>query len=329
MKRMRLKCSLLVVLFLVFGPHLLSQNNNSYLDYYQLINKAEILKNENNERKSLETYLTAFSKFDGFEGDYTEAIKLALKQENSEITFKLLKEKAIKTGWFADEELFDKVLLNKFFQTKLGIEYLKNKEDWFTQNRLNLDYKVVYLNNIIDATDQFVRSGFLSSSKNNFINDSLYFLTRVNVMEETDNKNFIQFKGFVNRNGFPGRSKFAGKSPLTTFIIHVFKYKNSIEKNCSVFEKEKFKYLDSIIKQQILIGEFSRDNYAYCYDYSLHADSITYFAYPRFTFNNGKREYINYAAIDPKNLNKRREEIGLMTIEEQCKILEVPLPPNY
>jgi hypothetical protein len=38
---------------------------------------------------------------------------------------------------------------------------------------------------------------------------------------------------------------------------------------------------------------------------------------------------INFPVIDPQNLNKRRAEIGLMSIEDQCKIYGVPLPPNY
>ncbi len=122
-----------------------------------------------------------------------------------------------------------------------------------------------------------------------------------------------------------------GKTSFTnTFIVHVFKFNKIYSKTASTFETERFYFLDSLLKKQILIGEFENERFAYCYDYSFSNDSVTYYAYPRYDFDvNGKLVYANYPIIDPQNLNKRRAEIGLMTIEEQCKILGVPLPPNY
>ncbi len=103
-----------------------TQTPKSYLGYYSLINQAEMLTFENKNEQALQKYLEAFKQYDGFEEDYSKAVKLALKQPNAEITFNLLKEKALKTGWFTDE-LFDKNKIDSFTQTKLGKLYLKNK----------------------------------------------------------------------------------------------------------------------------------------------------------------------------------------------------------
>jgi hypothetical protein len=85
-----------------------------------------------------------------------------------------------------------------------------------------------------------------------------------------------------------------------------------------------------LLKIQIINGDYRCNDVAYCYDYSISPKSISYYAYPRYTFNeSNKRVLINYPVIDPQNLNKRRAEIGLMSIEDQCKIYGVPLPPNY
>lgn len=323
-----LKYSIALCLFFAIAQQAFSQTQKFYLEYYGLINQAEMLTFENKNQQALQKYLEAFKQYDGFEEDYSKAVKLALQQPNAETTFNLLKEKALKTGWFTDE-LFDKNKIDSFTQTKMGKLYFKNKENWFEQNLTNRNYKAVYLNHTINATDQFVRSWYLESSKQNFKNDSLINVTYTNILIETDNKNFKEFKQFVKDNGFPGRKMYAGKTILTAFIIHIFKYSDILDSNCSKFDKDKFYYLDSLLKIQVINGEFKPSDYAYCYDYSVSSDSVTYFAHPSFSRINGKRFHFNYPVIDPKNLNKRRAEIGLMSIEDQCKIYGVPLPPNY
>ncbi len=328
--KLLLKFSIAFCLFFAIAQQAFSQTQKSYLGYYSLINEAEMLTFENKNEQALQKYLEAFKQYDGFEEDYLKAVKLALKQTNAEITFNLLKEKAQKTGWFTDE-LFDKNKIDSFTQTKMGKLYLKNKENWFEQNKKAYDLYAYGLTKSIDAIDQFVRTNFLRTSKNNFINDSLKNVTFYNILNETDNKNFARFKDFVSNYGFPGKSKLGGKTlHISTFITHVFKYSDILDSNCSQFDKDKFYYLDSLLKIQIIKGEYRCNDFAYCYDYSLGNDSISYYAYPRYTFSeSGKRVLINFPVIDPKNLNKRRSEIGLMTIEEQCKIYGVPLPPNY
>lgn len=324
------KYSFAFCIFFAIAQQAFSQTPKSYLGYYSLINQAEMLTFENKNQQALQKYLEAFKLYDGFEVDYSKAVKLALKQTNAEITFNLLKEKALKTGWFTDE-LFDKNKIDSFTQTKMGKLYLKNKENWFEQNEKTCNLYAHGLAKSIDAIDQFVRTNFLRSSKNNFINDSLKNVTFYNILNETDNKNFVRFKEFISNYGFPGKSKLGGKTIYTsTFITHVFKYNDILDSNCSEFDKEKFYYLDSLLKIQIINGEYRCNDFAYCYDYSISPKGISYYAYPRYDFDKtGKFVLINFPVIDPQNLNKRRAEIGLMSIEDQCKIFGVPLPPNY
>jgi hypothetical protein len=194
--KLLLKYSIAFCLFFAIVQQAFSQTPKSYLGYYSLINQAEMLTFENKNQQALQKYLEAFKQYDGFEEDYSKAVKLALQQPNAETTFNLLKEKALKTGWFTDE-LFDKNKIDSFTQTKFGKLYFKNKENWFEQNKKSYDLYAYGLTKSIDAIDQFVRSNFLRTSKNNFINDSLKNVTFYNILNETDNKNFVRFKDFV------------------------------------------------------------------------------------------------------------------------------------
>ena len=321
-----------VVLFLLLlSFESKAQEDKNYLIYYGLINKAEMFEFEKKHEQALTKYMEAFDYAVGFETDFSKAIKITLGSNNHKLTYRFLKERALKTGWFSPEELYDSLQFAQFLKTKFGKKFQQNKEKWFVQNEKSYDLYSYRMINQIDATDQFVREGYLRKYKENFKNDSLYQITKWGVLEDLDNTNFIRFKTFVKNYGFPGRSKLGGKTGYTSaFFKHVFSFGEIYLKKASIFETEKFSYLDSLLKKQVLNGEMDNENFAYCYDYTLSLDSICYYAIPRYEFDDeGKLVLANYPVIDPENLNKRRAEIGLMSIEDQCKIYNAPLPPNY
>jgi hypothetical protein len=85
-------------------------------------------------------------------------------------------------------------------------------------------------------------------------------------------------------------------------------------------------FLDSTLKKQLLLGEYEPMRFAYCMDYSLDANSVALYGIPRYWYG---KEFINYPLLDPENVNKRRAAIGLMPIEIERKINNLPLPPNF
>ncbi|MFN9583392.1 MAG: hypothetical protein ACK566_12115, partial [Bacteroidota bacterium] len=92
------------------------------------------------------------------------------------------------------------------------------------------------------------------------------------------------------------------------------------------FETERFWFLESTLNKQVLVGEYEPMRFAYCMDYSLGPDSVALYGIPRYWYG---KEFINYPLLDPDNVNKRRAAIGLMPIEIERKINNLPLPPNY
>jgi hypothetical protein len=139
MKRGFAKCFILIAFLSAFYA---STNNVfaqeaavNYMPYYELANEARMLLHDKEYKKSLNKYEEAFSKYYGFEDDFTDAVKASLKLDNPKKTYELLKEKLIKTGWFNDE-LFDSTF-QVFLKSGEGKKYLEEKKKWEDENRQN------------------------------------------------------------------------------------------------------------------------------------------------------------------------------------------------
>lgn len=233
----------------------------------------------------------------------------------------------LNTGWFAPDELFGKKLYDGFINSKYGKKYLSDFQKWIAVNDKKYNLNNLRLLVSIDASDQLARDGTLRPFKNYMPNDSIYKAARYEIYHFVDSLNFIRFKNYCKKYGFPGRSSLGGKDLYSsTFLIHVFKYIDTSDATVSAFENERFLFLDSMLKKQVLLGEYEPSRFAYCMDYSLDSDSVALYGIPRYWYG---KEFINYLLIDPVNVNKRRAAIGLMPIEIERKINNLPLPPNY
>lgn len=303
----------------------IAQNKTAnYLDYYKLINDAEVELYEKDTSSAINTYLLAFKNFAGFEVDYYTPIELTLTQRKYKLTYWFIEQKVLNTGWFALDQLFGKQLYDGFIHSAYGKKYLYNFPKWIAENEKNYNFNNLRLMASIDASDQLVRDGTLRPFKKYMHNDSVYRAARSEIIHNVDSTNFIRFQNYCQEYGFPGRKSLGGKDLYSSaFLIHVFKYADATASN---FEKERFLFLDSMLKKQVLLGEYEPNDFAYCMDYSLDADSVALYGIPRYWYG---KEFINYPLLDPENVNKRRAEIGLMPIEIERKIKNLPLPPNY
>ncbi len=302
---------------------------HDYYVYYRLLNQAEIKEFEGDTIDALNIYIKAFNNFKGFETDYIHPIKLALKLKKYKQAYYLLRQKAIHTGWYSSDDLFHKQHMDGFLKSKYGKCYNKNFKKWLVTNESTYNIKYLQFISAINESDQLVRDGKLRILKPYLSNDSIYGEVRSRVISYIDSVNFLRFKKFTTYNGFPSRSQLGGKELSHTFIVHTFKYVNLDDFKVEQFEKEKYIYLDSLLRKQIRLGEFQPSSFAYCIDYSLSADSMTLFGYPIYFRGKDGIEFMNFPLIDPENVNKRRLEIGLMPIEIDRKIKNLPLPPNF
>jgi hypothetical protein len=304
-----------------------SQNNVvNYLPYYDALNKVEIMLNEGDTGACIKTYIKAFNAYKGFESDYYLPIKLTLLQKNHKLAYWFMKQKVLHTGWFAPDEIFKKKLYEDFINSKYGKKYLINFPKWIAENEKKYNLSNLRLFVSINTADQLVRDGSLRTIKKYILNDSVYLETRSDLIYHVDSMNFIRFRNYCKDYGFPGRSSLGGKDFSSTFLIHVFKYTDASDTLANIFEEERFLFLDSTLKKQVLLGEYEPSRFAYCIDYSLHADSVALYGIPRYWYG---KEFINYPLLDPENVDKHRAAIGLMPIEIERKIKNLPLPPNY
>jgi hypothetical protein len=329
---MKLNLSVLKILLVCIAICLSNQSKSqskkaNYLEYYNLINSAAVQLYEKDTSGAIDTYVLAFKNFAGFEVDYYVPIRLTLVQKKYKLTYWFIEQKVLNTGWFAPDELFGKKLYDGFINSKYGKKYLHEFPKWIVEN----DKKYI-LNNLslflsIDASDQLLRDATLRPLKKYMLNDSVYREARSNLIEHVDSLNFIRFKNYCKNYGFPGRSTLGGNVGYSsTFLTHVFKFADTSNVSATTFEKERFLFLDSTLKKQVLLGEYEPSSFAYCIDYSLGPDSVALYGLPRYWYG---KEFINYPLLDPENVNNRRAAIGLMPIEIERKINNLPLPPNY
>ena len=288
----------------------------NYMPYYELANEARMLLHNKEYQKSLNKYEEAFSKYYGFEDDYTDAVKASLKLDKSKKTFDLLKEKLLKTGWFNDE-IFDSTF-QVFLKSNDGKKYVEEKKKWEDENRKTIDPSVYGFIRAVDATDQFGRAGF-NKLLRTYMTDSVFKLFKPELIEYTDSVNFIRLKNHIATYGFPGRKKLGGKDYMHTIVLHLYNYNEKTD-SLSAFKRAKFQYLDSVLLQQVNLGEFSPWHYAYATDYSLSVGKSSWF---------GVNQFFKFPIKDIENVEKRRKAIGLMSLKQQCILSGKPLPKEY
>ncbi len=313
----------LLSLFAFFASLYLSSNKSfaqeatvNYMPYYELANEARMLLHNKDYQKSLSKYEEAFSKFYGFEDDYTDAVKASLKLDNPKKSYELLKEKLVKTGWFNDE-IFDSTF-QTFLKSSEGKKYLEEKKKWEDENRKTIDPSVYGFIRALDATDQYGRAGF-NKLLRTYMTDSVFKLFKPELIEYTDSVNFTRLKKHISTYGFPGRKKLGGKDYMHTIILHLYNYNEKTD-SLSAFKRAKFQYLDSVLLQQINLGEFSPWHYAYATDYSLSVVKSSLY---------GVNQFFKFPIKDIENVEKRRKAIGLMSLKQQCTLSGKPLPKEY
>lgn len=322
-----LKVSLVSIAICLNNLTIAQNINVNYLEYYNLINSATVQLYEKDTSGAIETYLRAFKKFAGFDVDYYVPIRLTLVQKKYKLTYWFIEQKVLNTGWFAPDELFGKKMYDGFINSKYGKKYLHEFPKWIAENDKKYNINNLRLLISIDAADQLVRDATLRPLKKYMLYDSIYLEARSNLIQYVDSLNFIRFKNYCKNYGFPGRSTLGGKVGYSsTFLTHVFKFADTSNVSATTFEKERFLFLDSTLKKQLLLGEYEPMRFAYCMDYSLDADSVALYGIPRYWYG---KEFINYPLLDSENVNKRRAAIGLMPIEIERKINNLPLPPNF
>ena len=284
--------------------------SQNYLEYYYAINNAKVLTADSNYSEAFKTYIETFKKYNAFTYDYIDAYSCAVNIKKFHAAKKYI-YKAVKSG-YDPKYIYDTTDVFDGLQPQCKeIKYNKNKlqrlhKKYFQS--IDIDYSIELIKLL--GTDQGLRMSKFEISEDSliqkvYLNDSVFRNKYLNLyyksMTILDSTDYHTLYSYIKNKGFNMRTllgdAFVGGSVVLAHALH---FCNSYN-NC-----------DSIInylKGQLIKGEFEPIMFARIYDkYCLARYDYSYYGI-LFTGD----DIILY---EPNNIDKRRKEIGLVTIEQ-------------
>ncbi len=290
----------ITTIFIFFISSSFSQN---FIQYNQLVNKAELSVIDSNYIKALDYYQNAFELVPfPYTTDYYNALLCAVFTDNFDIAFEYL------------YKLVDKGIEFQSFTENKYLEPLYDDKRW-------LDFEKYYNTNrerIINSFNQELKAEFdgmlerdQKSNKARYKDPNIEYK-----FDSTIYANSIRIKEIVNTYGFPneemiGVNNFRGNTFESVLLFHYFQV--SVRKNMP----------DTVTILPILItaiqeGKLNYKNFiAYLEDNSVnrYGSNIAYLIDTNIVFLN-----IDSASIAV--INHNRKEIGLESLEESKKKVE-------
>lgn len=286
---------LIVILFCYSS--LFSQN---YLEYYKLINKAEISNLDKNYLKSDSLYQEAFHLVKKpFKEDFYLAAINSEKIKDANRTYHYLKfslEKGLD---------FDRIRNEKF-------KNFKNSSFWKKLKKEKKEIETLYLSNInvslrnqiseMIKNDQKARQPIFGSWKKMKRIDSYNFKKLLSIIEENDDK----WPGFslIGENTPKGKYDVAGNIAL--MLLH--------------FRKEEIKVLMPYMQEAIFNGEMYPYHYARIIDYKYFGNAIKITkesnGEKKITTCNNYGTYLNTSICDCDRAEKERKKIGFEPLKD-------------
>ena len=295
---------LILFLSLLLSITLYSQNHKSY---FYLSSKHWQYYNQGKTDSILQIVKTIENNYHLFPPDIPVFLKTCLLNDDVDITQKMVIELLTKTDFdtskFAHDAIFQKIYSLPFWN-QINESYDSLRNVYYK----NLNVKMICQLNAMRELDQYGRLNYPDSLI------SVYHLPK-----EIDTYNFIKLKKLIEEKGFPPYSA-VGKSGFKSIYIvlmHNSTYGNNLN------------YIDSVMKQQMIIGNWEPWRYANIIDRYYHFMK-GYQVYGTFITKNNKGERTCGKITDVQNLDKRRKEIGLSPFMEYAKYMKIKdIPGKY
>ena len=293
------------ILFLLIIPNaLLGQN---YFDYYNGINNAKILSGKNTIEKSLKNYYLTFEKFDFvFARDCYNAIELSATAKD-----------LVKLEYFIKRGLKQGITFNQILKIKNVTEFqssiffqkiLKEKDSLEKVYKNSINWKL--RNEIIEMfeQDQKMRAKYYNA----------FLFKRRKIGREWESLNKQQVERLVEitkKYGFPGEkligidtnemhskinnSNFSAGMPIIIFIHHY---------------SQPNKSFSSLLLKEIKMGNIYNEHFATISDFEAKFGKNKFDNYGYFAFKHFPKH------VNKKEIDKKREKISLLTINQFKKI---------
>ncbi len=281
-----------------------SQTNYDYYKYRSYYNKAKLADAEKNYKQACSDYKEAFNYGNQYLPDnlnLEEYASALLSAGDTLASLEALKKAVVKGSDI------DNIRISKKFSKKQWDLLLKEAP------LLQSQYKMANIDNLgnniaignLSAIDQAIRNDLIEKSlPRNLFN---------RLMDITDSLNFIKLKQLVIEKG---------ANPDCFLMMHLYG------------DNQKYvPFYDSIFRRQIFEGKITPEFYVFWSERQrIYVAGKTTQKYGEYNFYNYKQK--NYSPNknlieDIENVDKRRAEIGLMSLEDWAKGKEGTLPDDY
>ncbi len=293
-------CNALIFLVITTAS---SKTNYDYYKYRSYYNKARLFAAEKKYQEACSNYKEAFKYGNQYLPDnlaleeYAESLLATSDTLNSLEAFRKAVVKGSNVAYLGINDNFSKKNADLFFK-----DYPKLRSEYWRTKINEIDTYIELKN--LEATDQAVRTNFFNRILRNEFNK---------LMEITDSINFIKLKQLVIEKG---------ASPECFLMLHLYG------------DNQKYvPFYDSIFRRGILEGKISPQFYVYWYDRQrIYVEKKSTQIYGEYNLiDQGEKNYspdLN-PIEDMENVDKRRAELGLMTLEEWAKVQHGALPEAY
>ena len=299
-----MKKSLIVLLSLLISVFSYTQEK---VNYFNLASLHWNLYEQGKMEESLHILKIIDTNFTIFPPNLPIFLKTSLLNTDKEMVKKLLLELLTRTDFdtskFAKDSIFRKIY---------SMPAWKNMKRKFDSLRniyyRNLDIELISELNAMLRLDQYGRLHYPDTLL------SIYPLT-----EEIDKYNFEKLKRLIDNKGFPQYSK-VGKRGFKAIYI-VLMHNSTYQGNLS--------YIDSLMRQQMYIGNWESWRYANIID-RYYFIMKGYQIYGTFINRNDAGEKVCGKIKEIKNLDKRRKEIGLSSFIKYANSMKIKgIPEEY
>jgi len=289
---------LIAVLSVALASVLIGQQ----LSYQELVNLADKYYNNKEYVSSGEYYDRAFKTQKGTLNDYYNAACSWALAGNQTKAFEYLNQ-SVDLGWRNIDHMKRDSDLNSLHETKEWKEFIKKVEKLVEEYESHLNKPIKRELETILETDQKYRM-IIDSVQKQFGWDSKEMKELWTKQNKIDSLNLIRTKEIIKEYGYPGKSLVGDQSSTAWLVIQHADLKTQEE------------YLP-LLEDAANKGELSKSSLALLLDRVKMRKGEKQIYGSQIQMKNGKYEL--YPIEDEPNVNKRRAEMGLGSLEEYVK----------
>ncbi len=294
---------------------LLNTNLNSQTRFFEFKSEAETYSENENYIASAKFYTLAFSQKEGTKQDYfNSACAWALSKLNDDKAFEYL-DKSIEKGMYDLSILDTEEKLNRLKESPkwelTRQKLLKEKEKFESGLNIPLKNKLER----IYSQDQTLRKVYQLARKESTI-DSIGMMYLVNLMNKEDSVCQKEVIELIDNYGWLGVDEVGELGNKAIWLVIQHASLEVQEKYCSKME------------ESVKRGQSKGSDFAYLIDRILMKKNEKQIYGSQYKFNRQTKKRYFYPIKDYENVNKRREEVGLMPIEEYARLIRLEYNPS-